>query len=134
MDTAASPAVGAITLRWHTKVKYLTEVPLLYTYGMLVIKKTAFSKLSKGDRTLVREVLGRTFSEIDRRNRNVGAQALAVLKKQGVRFLKPPPMDLARWRETVETSVKRLERRGFFSKDLVARVRRLIADYRRGRR
>ncbi len=61
VDTIASPAVAAIALQWHTKVKYLTEVPLLYTYGLLVISDKAFGKLSEEDQELVREVLNRTF-------------------------------------------------------------------------
>jgi len=134
VDTIASPAVGAIALQWHTKIKYLTYVPLLYTYGLLVISNKAFKKLSKGDQRLVRAVLNRTFRDIDRRNRKDSAQALSVLKRQGIGFVEPPPKDLNRWRKTVDTAVQRLVRRGFFSGDVVARVRRLLADYRRGRR
>lgn len=134
VDTVASPAVAAIALQWHTKVKYLTKVPLLYTYGLLVISDKAFGKLSAEDRGLVREVLQRTFKAIDSQNRRDSAQALAVLKKQGIGFVEPPGKDLERWRRTVDTAVQRLERRGFFTKEVIARVRELLADYRRGKR
>lgn len=134
VDTIASPAVAAIALQWHTKVKYLTEVPLLYTYGLLVISDKAFGKLTEEDQALVRSVLGRTFKTIDGKNRKDNAQALAVMKKQGIGFVEPPPKDIKRWRRTVDTAVQRLERKGFFSKDVVARVRKLLSDYRRGKR
>ena len=134
VDTVASPAVGALALQWHTKVKYLTDVPLLYTYGLLVISNKAFKKLTKNDRKLVRDVLNRTFKAIDRQNRKDNMQALGILKRQGIGFVKPPAKDLERWRQTVDTAVRRLERGGFFSKPVAARVRKLVADYRRGRR
>lgn len=134
VDTVASPAVAAIALQWHTKVKYLTKVPLLYTYGLLVISDKAFGKLSTEDRELVREVLQRTFKAIDSQNRRDSAQALAVLKKQGIGFVEPPGKDLERWRRTVDTAVQRLERRGFFTREVIVRVRKLLADYRRGKR
>jgi len=133
VDTVASPAVAAIALQWHTKVKYLTDVPLLYTYGFLVIADNAFKKLSAEDQELVREVLNRSFKSIDRQSRKDNAQALAVLKRQGIGFVEPPPKDLKRWRRTVDTAVKKLERKGFFSKGVVERVRKLLADYRRGK-
>lgn len=133
VDTVASPAVAAIALQWHTRVRYLTNVPLLYTFGLLVISDKAFGKLSEEDGELVREVLNRTFKAIDSRNRKDNAQALAVLKKQDIGFVEPPGKDLDRWRRTVDTAVQRLERKGFFSKDVVARVRKLLADYRRGK-
>lgn len=132
VDTVASPAVGAIALQWHTKVKYLTDVPLLYTYGFLVISDKAFKKLSPEDQEVVREVLNRTFKAIDRQNRKDNTEALAVLKRQGIVFVEPPPKDLARWRQTVDTAVKKLERQGFFSKGVVERVRKLLADCRQG--
>jgi len=133
VDTVASPAVGAIALQWHTKVKYLTDVPLLYTYGFLVVSDEAFKKLSPEDQEVVREVLTRSFKAIDRQNRKDNAEALAVLKRQGIVFVAPPPQDLDRWRQTVKTAVKKLERRGFFSKGVVERVRKLLADYRKGK-
>ena len=134
VDTIASPAVATIALQWHTRVKYLTEVPLLYTYGLLVISDKAFGKLTEVDQALVREVLGRTFRTIDGKNRKDNAQALAVMKKQGIGFVEPPPKDMKRWRKTVDTAIQRLERKGFFSKDVVAKVRKLLSDYRRGKR
>jgi TRAP-type C4-dicarboxylate transport system substrate-binding protein len=134
VDTVASPAVAAIALQWHTKVKYLTDVPLLYTYGLLVISKKAFDKLTEEDQDLVRQVLRKTFKAIDRQNRKDNVQALAVLKRQGIGFVEPPPKDMERWRRTVDTAVQRLERKGFFSKSVVNRVRKLLADYRRGKR
>jgi TRAP-type C4-dicarboxylate transport system substrate-binding protein len=101
---------------------------------MLVISNKAFAKLKKDDRELVREILTRTFETIDRRNRKDSAQALTVLQRQGIDLVQPPYDDLERWRQTVETAVQRFERQGFFSNAVIARVRRLIAEYRRGRR
>ncbi|MEA3277692.1 MAG: TRAP transporter substrate-binding protein DctP [Pseudomonadota bacterium] len=134
VDTVASPAVGAIALQWHTRVKYLTDVPLTYSYGMLVVSNKAFKKLSAKDQSLVRDVLSRTFERIDRQNRRDDAQALRTLKRQGIEVISPPPKDLESWRRTVDTAQQRLERQGFFSKDVVSRVRKLLADYRHGKR
>jgi TRAP-type C4-dicarboxylate transport system substrate-binding protein len=134
IDTVASPAVGAIALQWHTRVKYLTDVPLLYTYGILVISDKAFGKLSAKDQALVREVLGRTFEQIDRQNRKDNAGALRALTGQGIKRIEPPSRDLERWRQTVDTAQQRLANRGFFSREVVNRVRKLLANYRAGKR
>lgn len=134
IDTVASPAVGAIALQWHTRVKYLTDLPLLYTYGILVVSDKAFRKLSSKDQALLRDVLGRTFRDIDRQSRRDNAGALRALKGQGIEFIQPPPRDLERWRRTVDTAQKRLADRGYFARDLVAQVRKLLSDYRAGKR
>jgi TRAP-type C4-dicarboxylate transport system substrate-binding protein len=134
VDTVASPAVGAIALQWHTRVKYLTDVPLLYTYGILVISNKAFRKLSSKDQALLRDILGRTFRDIDRRNRRDDSGAMRALKRQGIKFIEPPPDAMKGWRKTVDEAQKRLADRGFFSKGVVSKVRKHLSDYRSGRR
>ncbi len=39
--TFASPVV-ALVLQWHTKVKYITRLPVSYSYGIFAIEKEAF--------------------------------------------------------------------------------------------
>ncbi len=43
VDTVAAPAMGAIALQWHTRVKYLTDVPLTYLIGAFVIDRKTFA-------------------------------------------------------------------------------------------
>ena len=133
IDTVTSPPAGAIALQWHTRVKYLTEVPLLYTYGILVITDKAFKMLSGPDQALVREVLGDTFKAIDAQNRRDNEAALKALKNQGIEFLQPPLQDLAGWRKSVESAQKQLVAQGYFSRDLVDKVRKILAEQRAGR-
>jgi TRAP-type C4-dicarboxylate transport system substrate-binding protein len=133
LDTVASPPAGAIALQWHTRVKYLTEVPLLYTYGVLVITDKAFKKLSVQDQALLREVLGRSFREIDAQSRRDNEGALKALRGQGIQFLQPPPRDMEGWRRTVDTAQQRLVAQGYFSRQVVDKVRKILADHRAGR-
>jgi len=133
LDTVASPPAGAIALQWHTRVKYLTEVPLLYTYGVLVITDKAFKKLSVQDQALVREVLGRSFREIDAQSRRDNEGALKALRGQGIQFLQPAPRDMEGWRRTVDTAQQRLVVQGYFSRQVVDKVRKILADHRAGR-
>ena len=133
IDTVTSPPAGAIALQWHTRVKYLTEIPLLYTYGILVITDKAFKLLSGPDQTLMREVLGETFKAIDAQNRRDNEAALKALKNQGIEFLQPPLQDLAGWRKSVESAQKQLVAQGYFSRDLVDKVRKILAEQRSGR-
>ena len=55
LEFIATPPVGAVVLQWYTKVKYVTDVPLAYTMGMLAIDKRAFSKISAQDQAVVRD-------------------------------------------------------------------------------
>ena len=49
IDIVAMSPIGALVLQWHTKIKYVTEIPLVYTVGFMAIDKRAFGKLSEAD-------------------------------------------------------------------------------------
>src|SRR5210317_583017 len=57
IDIVAMSPIGALVLQWHTKIKYITELPLVYTLGFMAIQKKAFDKLSVDDQQVVREVM-----------------------------------------------------------------------------
>ena len=68
IDIVAMSPIGALVLQWHTKVKYVTEFPLVYTLGFMAVDKRAFNKLSDGDQAIVREVMERTYKNFDEAN------------------------------------------------------------------
>ena len=69
VNAFAAPPVAALTLQWHSRVKHLTEVPLLYTYGVLAISNKHFAKLSAEDQKVVRSVLENTIAKLDQDSR-----------------------------------------------------------------
>ena len=45
LDIVGTSPIGALVLQWHTKVKYVTELLLVYTLGFMAIQKKAFDTL-----------------------------------------------------------------------------------------
>ncbi|MEK9990765.1 MAG: TRAP transporter substrate-binding protein DctP, partial [Halieaceae bacterium] len=64
IDTVAVSPIGAIALQWHTRVDYLTDIPLMYFCGVMSLSGKSFNKLSAEDQAVVREVFGRAFQHI----------------------------------------------------------------------
>jgi TRAP-type C4-dicarboxylate transport system substrate-binding protein len=135
VDTVGTSAVGAIALQWHTRVKYLADLPLSYLSGGLVIERKAFEKLSPADQAAVREVLERNTAELNRRSREDGERAMKALQKQGIEVLQPSREDVAGWTGTVGQAMDRLAGQpGSFSVEILKTLRRHVADYRAAHR
>ena len=135
VDIVGTSAVGAIALQWHTRVKYLTDLPLSYLSGGLVIERKAFEKLSPADQAAVREVLERNTAALNRRSREDGERAMKALQKQGIEVVQPSREDLAGWTSTVAQAMDRLAGQpGTYSSEALKTLRRHVADYRAGRR
>ncbi len=119
IDTVTTPAIGAVALQWHTQVKYLMDVPFLYTYAVLAVDKKTFSKISPDDQKTVREIMSSVFKDIDKRNRDDNVKALEALRKQGIQFIKPSEEAMKGWYEKASAVPEHLVKANKMSKKMV---------------
>ena len=124
-------AVGAVALQWFTKAKYVTDLPLTYIYGTLVLSEAAFRRISPQDQFVVREALETMSSKLNQRSRTDNQQAREALAKQGVTFVNPTPETEERWEEVAAEARQTLIGRQDYDRELVSEMERILDDYRR---
>jgi TRAP-type C4-dicarboxylate transport system substrate-binding protein len=134
VDTVASSPTGTIALQWHTKVKYLTDVPLFYLVGMFAIDKKAFDQLDPQDQRVTQVVLGRILEELGARNREDNKNAKRALRNQGIEFVTPSAAELERWRAIANASLAKMKAAGAYSDAMLKILQRHLEDFRRGSR
>jgi TRAP-type C4-dicarboxylate transport system substrate-binding protein len=133
VDTVAAPPQGAIALQWHTKVKYLTDVPLMYLIGVVAVDAKAFGKLSPEDQATVREVVKESAHKLDRENREGDRNAKVALQAQGITFVTASsPAELGRWHAIAEEAIARLRKKHVYSDAMIDELQSLLAEYRKG--
>lgn len=130
IDTIASAPIGAIALQWHTRVSYLTQVPLAYLYATLVLKENVFNKLRQSDQSIVKQILESAFDRIDRQNRTDNEQAMIALKRQGVEFISPSTVQQQAWEAHAGKTLRKLSKESIFSEHMLNRMQSLIQQYR----
>ncbi|MDX1805336.1 MAG: TRAP transporter substrate-binding protein DctP, partial [Alcanivorax sp.] len=112
INAFASPPVAALTLQWYSRVHYVTDMPLLYTFGTLGIKKKYFDRISAADQKVVREVLGATFSKLDADSRKENLSAFQALQQQGLKIVKPSDEQLKEWKDYARRATNALVKEG----------------------
>ena len=130
INTVTTPAIGAIALHWHTQLKHLVNVPIIYLYGTLIISERALEKLSHKDRNILGQVLRDTFASINTQNREDNESALQALNNQGMRFTKPDASEIDPWIELVNQSVTKMADEERFSKEIFDTLQKHLATYR----
>jgi TRAP-type C4-dicarboxylate transport system substrate-binding protein len=128
--TFASP-VAALVLQWHTKVKYITDLPISYSMGVFAIEKGAYSALGADDQRVVREVMGRHIQQLDREAREDNRKAAEVLAQSGLQTVTVDEADVAGWRKTIESIHPQLRARPDIDAALFDRLLAVLAEYRR---
>ena len=131
IDIAFASPVAALVLQWHTKVKYITDLPVSYSMGIFAIEKDAYSALSAADQQVVREVMGRYIEGLDREARDDNAKAAEVLTSSGLQWVTVNAADVEGWRRIIESLYPRLRERPDIDSAMFDRLLAVLADYRR---
>jgi TRAP-type C4-dicarboxylate transport system substrate-binding protein len=130
IDIVAFPPVGTLALQWHTKVKYVTEMPILFSMGLMAIDAKAFGRLSEGDQQIVREVMADIYAEFSRVNREDNAKAKQALLNSGVQSVTPADGEVERIIKIMKKTNRKLGEQGLYSMELYEEVLAHIEDYR----
>lgn len=130
LDSIVAPPVGAIVFQWHTRLKYITDLPVAYTYGALIIDAKSFSRLSEPDQAVVREEFEAIYERFDEGGASENQEALEGLLETGLQMVQPTQGQVPEWREKVVASQLEQAKRGAFDLALFERMRELLTGYR----
>jgi TRAP-type C4-dicarboxylate transport system substrate-binding protein len=131
IEIAFASPVAALVLQWHTKTKYITQLPVSYSMGIFAIEKGAFGALSAGDQQVVREVMGRTMGELDAEARTDNERAAETLKRSGLETVDVDAAKVAGWRSAIEGLYPQLRARPDIDAAMFDELIGILADYRR---
>ncbi len=130
IDTVANSFMGTIALQWHTRIRYVTDIPLLYAYGLVMITREAYERIPEAYRETVREIMSRSFRKLHADIRKNNVESRETLKRQGIRFLSVAPGELEKIEGIVEQVKKDLEGK-VFTREGLDRMQGYLDEYRR---
>lgn len=130
IDTIGASPIGAIVLQWHTQVKYVTDTPLMYLYGVLAIDRRAFKRIKPADQKIVRQVMGQVFAELNKQNRIDNESAKQALVKQGLKFIPMDKEEFIRLQAKVAETRLELGKKGMYTQSMYRSLIGHLAKYR----
>ena len=133
LDSVTVPPVGAVVFQWHTRLKYITDVPVAYVYAALLLDRKAFGRINSEDQIVVREVMEGIYRKFDQNGVLDNNSAMQALLESGLQMVEPNAAEVAQWRGIVSRSHRQLASEGVFDLVLLERVQRLLDDYRQGK-
>ena len=131
IDIVGMSPIGALVLQWHTKIKYISDLPLLYTLGFTAVDKKAFYKLSEEDQVIVREVMERMYRNFDKANTVDNLGARDAMLNTGIETVSLEVSDFEKVRESMLELNASLAEQGMFSKELYDEMLTHIDEFRR---
>ena len=132
INSVAVPPVGAIALQWHTQLKYVFDLPLLYVYGLLTVRDRQFDRLEPEDQQVIAEVMGGVVREVNAQNRKDHERAVVALKSQGLSWSVPTASEVDRWKQLADKATRELVDQGAMSDELISSLQAMLSNYRAG--
>jgi len=133
IDAFYTTPYAAIALQWYARVKYMVDAPLADAAGAVLISKKFYDQLPKD----LQEILlrnGRLYiSKLTQASRKENKEAFNELKKRGITILTANENDLQEYIEVGNRSRRMLIGK-LYSEELLDRVEKAVADYRRSHR
>lgn len=132
IDTAANTTAGAIAFQWHTKIKYVADLPVIYTIGELAVDKKAFDALSPEDQKTLSDGIAAAFAQLDKQTRADNTSARAALEKEGIKFIAPDEAERKNWETVGADAKKQLADSGALTPEMKRALESALAEARGG--
>jgi len=129
VEVVYAPPSGAISLQWFTKTKYMTDVPLMYLIGGIVIKKNIINKLSAAHRQVLLELCSKYMDQLKLVVRKENQEAIKVMSKHGVKLIRPSKEQIKEFKEVSARAMNRQIGKSF-SKKIKDEVIGYVEEYR----
>jgi len=130
VEVIGTSPLGALAFQWHTRVHYITPMPLVYIYGALVVDKRSFDKISSSDQRVMRDVLSAMYKNFDRQNVLDNEEALQALLQQGLQLVQPQEGEYQRWNAAASSTIQDMVAKGLVSQQLYEQAKQLLSAYR----
>ena len=124
----ASPS-ATIVLQWFTRAKYVTQLPINYTLGALLIDKRAFAKIPAADREHIHRIARQHMAALNQRNRRENDEAMTVLQANGLSLVEVNPKDVETFEGLVASAEAELVGRSF-SREAHEQIAQHLQEFR----
>lgn len=130
INTFASTASGAIILQWHTRARYMLDLPVLMTVGTLAFDRKAFERMSEDHRDVVRSVFADALRAQEARTDEENRQARQALVDQGIEVLDPEREAVRNWQRQAGEVLDSMLASGDMKVPGIERLRERVAELR----
>jgi TRAP-type C4-dicarboxylate transport system substrate-binding protein len=130
VDVVYAPPTGAISLQWFTKVKYLTDFPLVYLAGGVVVKKDIFKQIPQTFQNSILDTFQQHLNQLKSITRNENRDAVKVMIKNGAKIITPPKDQIDEYKRLSNKAMGHISGQTF-SKKVLEEIASLVESYRK---
>lgn len=133
VDVVYNSPYYALVTQWNTQVKYLTDLPLAYVGGALVLDKRVLTKMPAPLQDVLKRVCGKYARLIGERTRQDNAEAMNLIFTKGVKRITPGVQQVEEFKKMSDETMASLDPK-VLSPVLLKNVKGILTEYRKSRK
>ena len=130
LDVVAASPVVALILQWHTKIKFVTDLPVAYSMGIFALDSRVFNRLSGSDQKIVRNVMESVNKRLDGQARVDNKRAREVMEGLGISFISVDSANVANWHNIISQAYPLIRSRDEIDEEFFDELLMVLQDYR----
>jgi len=119
----------ALLTQWYSRVGYLTDIPLAYIGGALIIDGKVYSQLGPNLQATLKKVCAKHLRRLTDKTRKDNEEALRIILQRGVQKVTPEPREVDHFKAVVDEVLGDVDPR-YLPRQTLQKVRDEIAQYR----
>lgn len=133
IDTVFSPPYGLIAMQWHSNVSFVTDFPMTFMLGSIMVSNRLFDSMPKEYQNIMTELFETHFEKLKTRIRQDNAAAQDILRQNGVRAVPVNEANQNKFFEVGRSANEKLISQHNYSRDLYNRIYNMMENFRKNK-
>jgi TRAP-type C4-dicarboxylate transport system substrate-binding protein len=88
IDAVYASPLACVAVQWFTRVKYMTDVPITYSIGAVLVSKKALRKVSREDIDKLLAISERELRKLTEKTRLQNIEAMDAIEREGIEVIR----------------------------------------------
>lgn len=129
LDVVYNSPYYAVVTQWYTQLKYMTNLPLSYIGGAVILDKKVLAGIPDPLQETLRRVSEKHLRRATEQTRKDNSESFQVILKRGVSQVTPTAEEIEEFKKVGDEAVMGLDPK-FFPKDIFKKVKGWLSEYR----
>ena len=119
----------ALVTQWNTQIKYITDLPISYIGGALLMDRKTFARMPVPLQDKMKTVCGKYMRRLTEKTRKDNTDALEIILKRGVKKIVPSAGEVEAFKDLGTRAMADLGPK-YFPQEILSKVKTALAEYR----
>ncbi len=131
IETVYASPVAALALQWFTKVQYMSQMPMGFGAGGILISKRKYHKLDETQQKILKKLSGKFLKKLVHANNKDNVKSIKAMQGAGLQLAKKPDEETMKEFRRLGEKIQEALVGKLFSADLLKQVNNLIKEVRK---